>query len=215
MWVLNSKRCHDMKKKQAIIGNQKGSVLVIALLIMALMTLIGISASNMVVQESFITRNVGLYKQNTYLVESGIVEIIQDIMARSWNSDPNVRANLLPYQSTLNWIHNFQSWEDNQLLEDWYNLESTDRFLDVDALNNPIFRVPLSVQNDHFGIINIRGEKGNNPLRCAAVLKPSDVDSLKETNPSKKLQGQVMGEYVSVHGMVRMEAGVRLVVFLN
>jgi hypothetical protein len=211
MWMLNSKRCHDMKGNQAVIGNQNGSVLVVALLIMALMTIIGISASNMVVQESFITRNAGLYKQNTYLVESGILEVIQDIMARSWDSDPDVRANLLPTQSTLNWIHNFQAWD----WADWYDLESTDRFLDVDASNSPIFQVPLSIQNDHFGTINIRGEKANNPLRCAVVLDQSPADSLKETNPGKKLEGQVIGEYVSIHGMVRMEAGVRLVLSVN
>jgi hypothetical protein len=205
----------EMSKNQISINNQNGSVIVVTLLILALMTIIGISSANTVVQELFITRNAGLYKQNTYLSESVINEAIQDLMIRSWDNDPNVRMQLVPTQTTLDWVHNLQQWEDNNTLDDWYDPQSTLRFLDVDGVGDPIFRVPLSIQNDDLETINIRGEKANTPLRYAVVLNQSDEDSLKETNPFIKLKGHIICEYISIHGMVRMESGVRLRVPVN
>lgn len=207
--------CPEIKKIQISVDNQNGSVIVVTLLVLALMTIIGISSSNTVIQELFITRNVGFYKQNIYIGESVINEAIQDLLITSWDSDPDVRMQLLPNQTTLNWVHNLQEWEDNNMLDDWYDPESTDRFLDVDGGGNPIFRVPLSVQNDDLETINIRGEKADTPLRYAVVLNRDDDESLKETNPLIKLKGQIMCEYISINGMVRMEAGVRLRVPVN
>ena len=204
-----------MSKNQISINNQKGSVIVVTLLVLALMTIIGISSANTVVQELFITRNAGLYKQNIYIVESVINEAIQDLMIRSWHNDPDERMQLVPTQTTLEWIHNLQEWEDNNILDDWYDPESTLRFLDVDGDGDPIFRVPLSIQNDDLETINIRGEKGNTPLRYAVALNQDPNSSLKVTNPSIKLEGQIVSEYISIHGMVRMETGVRLQIPVN
>ncbi len=200
-----------MRKGKISIDNQNGSVMVVTLLVLALMTIIGVTSANTVVQELFITRNTGLYKQNIYVVESAVNEAIQDLIIRSRGNDPD---ELIPHETTLNWVHNLQEWEENNMLDDWYDPESTLRFLDVDGAGDPIFRVPISIQNDDLETINIRGEKDDIPLRCAVVLNQSDEESLKNNNPPI-LKGPIICEYISIHGMVRMEAGVRLDIPVN
>ena len=63
------------------IANQNGSVMVLALMIMAVMMVIVIASSDTVVTENFIIRNVGIHKENVNLVESALMQGLQDVHA--------------------------------------------------------------------------------------------------------------------------------------
>jgi len=62
------------------LGNQNGSAILIAMMLLLMMTIIAISGSNTSVTESYIIRNVGLHKQNVSMVESAALELAQDAL---------------------------------------------------------------------------------------------------------------------------------------
>ena len=67
--------------------NEEGSAIVASLMILVILTIIGISATNTTSVELQIVRIDGIYKQNLYLAEAAAQEAIQ----RIWNisrSDP-------------------------------------------------------------------------------------------------------------------------------
>ena len=66
-----------MKNKSMKINNNKGSVLVFALLIMVILSIIGVYTINDSVIEGKISRNHSIYKKNLYLAELGVKEAVQ------------------------------------------------------------------------------------------------------------------------------------------
>jgi len=62
-----------MKKTAKILRNEEGSVMVVALIIMVLLLVMGISATNMSSIEMQILRNSILQKQEFYFTEGGMV----------------------------------------------------------------------------------------------------------------------------------------------
>jgi len=68
--------------------DEKGSAIVFALMILLVVTIVGLSSSQMTTTEFQIVRNEGVHKQNLYLAEGAAQEAIQ----RIWNisrSDPD------------------------------------------------------------------------------------------------------------------------------
>ena len=68
-----------MQKTISILKNEDGSVIVIALLIMALLTIIGISATNTTSIELQIAGNDRIYKQNFYRAEGAAMAGAQSL----------------------------------------------------------------------------------------------------------------------------------------
>lgn len=68
-----------MKKTAQILRNEEGSVIVVALIIMALLLVMGISATNMSSIEMQILRNAIMQKQEFYFTEGGMVEVATDV----------------------------------------------------------------------------------------------------------------------------------------
>ncbi|MFH2064553.1 MAG: pilus assembly PilX N-terminal domain-containing protein [Pseudomonadota bacterium] len=66
-----------MKKTLQIINNEEGSLIAIVLLLMAVLTVIGISASNTAITESQIVRNETSYKTSFFRAEAAAIEAIQ------------------------------------------------------------------------------------------------------------------------------------------
>ena len=83
----------------APLNNQDGSVIVMVLMILAIMTVIGIVSSNTVITENFMVRNVGIRKQNVNLVESALMQGLQQFMQLNTGNPNN-------FDPTLNiWIN--------------------------------------------------------------------------------------------------------------
>jgi len=81
------------------LNNQQGSALIITLIVMAVLTLVGLSAINTATVENKIVRNERIYQENFYLAESSVSEAAQKI-EKETNSD-----NLVPRHSVWIWIH--------------------------------------------------------------------------------------------------------------
>jgi Tfp pilus assembly protein PilX len=76
-------------KEKTVLHNEDGSVLVIALVMLALLVVIGISATTTSNIESLVTRNVEDYTVALYLAEAAAMEAVQSLD----DVTPNPRAN--------------------------------------------------------------------------------------------------------------------------
>jgi Tfp pilus assembly protein PilX len=74
-------RTTSMFQKALFIKNEEGSAIVVAVMILMVVTIIGVSSTNTTTVELQIVRNDGIYKQNLYLAEAAAQEGIQ----RIWN----------------------------------------------------------------------------------------------------------------------------------
>ena len=66
-------------KEKYLLNNEDGSVLVVALIMLVLLTLIGISATTTSEIETKIAGNERVYKRNLYLAEAGAMHCAQDL----------------------------------------------------------------------------------------------------------------------------------------
>jgi type IV pilus assembly protein PilX len=82
-------------------GNETGSVMLIALLIMALLTIIGVSAINDTSTELQIARNDRIYKINFFQADGSARQAIQML-----EDTANPGTNLVPSSSSITWLQN-------------------------------------------------------------------------------------------------------------
>ena len=68
-----------MKKTAQILRNEEGSVILVAMIIMVLLLVMGISATNMSSIEMQILRNSIMQKQEFYFTEGSMVEVATDV----------------------------------------------------------------------------------------------------------------------------------------
>ncbi|MGD9287929.1 MAG: pilus assembly PilX N-terminal domain-containing protein [Desulfobacterales bacterium] len=90
--------------------NEEGSAIVASLMILVILTIIGISATNTTSVELQIVRNDGIYKQNLYLAEAAAQEAIQ----RIWNisrSDPILLEEKSPVWLNTIDMSNLDNWD--------------------------------------------------------------------------------------------------------
>jgi len=108
-------RIPSMLKKVSFYNNEEGSAIVIALMILMVVTIIGVTSSNRTIMELNIVRNEGIYKQNLYLAEAAAQEAVQRIWnisrtdpflleneSQEWLNDPNDPA-AIDMTNTANW----------------------------------------------------------------------------------------------------------------
>ena len=200
---------HEGQTGQAsrLIDNQRGSVIVLVLMVLVILTVIGIVSSNTVVTENFIIRNVGIHRQNASLVDSALMIGLQQVMQIDNSDGDNFDTDVDPND----WLNNDDTaWT----TQDWYESSFTDRCLDA---NN-------SRDANSLPLLTTRGENANGNLRYAVVgWGPLDFST---TGGSTSLVvgagavwhgGRVIAEYVSEDaggdgngfGLIRAELGVR------
>jgi len=171
-------------------GNQNGSAMVIALMVLLLLTLAGIAATNLSVTESFIVRNSGIHKQNLQLAEMAALEGLREILTRNGAQELIAGAALAPV-----WIRDRNLWNNDPTL----NLAGDDSF-------------PLTDNNSvaaEFDTLVVRGEAGDEPLRYYFVgWRDMPGASLKMTGAMWR-QGRVISVYDSDRfGLASVEVGV-------
>jgi hypothetical protein len=99
-------RSKTLKGPVDCLNNQQGAALIIVLIVMAVLTLVGLSAINTATVENKIVGNERIYQENFYLAESCVNEAAQKIESET-NSD-----NLLPSLSGWDWLHDSGNSED-------------------------------------------------------------------------------------------------------
>ena len=197
------------------LDNQNGSVIVIALMVLTIMTAIGIVSSGTIVTENFVIRNVGIHKQNASLVDSALMRGLQEFMQldnsipnnfdpalRVWINDRNITTVGAP-EEFINTI--------------WYETNFTRRCLN--ALNSNDANISLvTLLPDTLPLLTTRGENANGNLRYAVVgWEPVPGMSITIGGGPTWRQGRIIAEYVSLDaggndngfGLIRQEMGVK------
>lgn len=192
--------------------NQNGSIILIALMVLVIMTVIGLMSSRTVVTENFIIRNQGIYKQNVNMVEAAIMETLQRFMQLEPDDANIVNVNA----SALTWINDIN---DSWAATDWYTETSA---LILNAANSMTIVTPADLIQ--------RGEAATGNLRTAFVgweivaLPGGGSESLGiGSNDPVWREGRLIGEYASRtvggtdhgYGMLRMEIGVKRRIVIN
>jgi hypothetical protein len=198
------KRMHD----------QSGSIIVVALLVLLLMSIIGLSATSTSVTESFIVRNEALTRQNLGLVEAAAIEVANKVIVEITDAEAGER--LSPASTTKDpFIVSWAEWSaggTGSKRNAWYHPNTRDHVLDGDQTaippQFPQYIVP-ELLND-ITLLNTRGEAGGS-LRVAMVgWEPakSGLWSLKVTSKPRRA-ARIMAEYVSPdYGVARLEMGI-------
>ncbi len=88
-----------MVKAFNIVENEEGSAIVLALLILVVLTILGISSTNTATVEYKIVHNEKTYQRNFYQAESATMEAAERIEVE------NNTENLIPALTTLNWVN--------------------------------------------------------------------------------------------------------------
>jgi len=202
--ILYKKICNYPQNAGRILSGQEGSVLIVAMLILVLMTLGGITATKRSTTESFTIRNTAIHKQNLLIAESGAMEGAGEILKTS--------------DLSADWIHDKSNWNDNP---DDADVNDSDSY----PLTNNNSRIPVSVENGVLSIIEQRGEivySGGNITDSSVRYyfvgwdhfePPGRAESLGEVRASRHgaiRQGRVVGVYNSErYGNKTIEIGVR------
>lgn len=179
------------------LGNQNGSIMMITLMILAIITMIGLMSSDMAVTENIIIRNQAIYKQNVNMVDAALMEGLQMVM--QWaHSDSAIKITNPP---TLVWVNDKDSTF-AATTTGWYAVNSSAAILN--AANSIAITTPQTLID--------RGEQAMGYLRIAFVGWDKFGTSL--TLPSKGVwKGRLLAEYRSpTYGIMRMEIGVGKIV---
>jgi hypothetical protein len=194
------------------LANQEGSIIIIALMALVIMTLIGLMSADTVVTENFIIRNQAIYKQNLNMADAAMMETFQRFMQLPPDSPDIVDVN----GSSLAWVNDMHApWA----AVDWYAVNTSERLLD--AANSLDINTAANLAD--------RGEGAAGNLRAAFVgwetvqLPEGGSESLGVgSNKPVWRAGRILSEYVSLgggadhgYGMLRMEMGLKRRIVLN
>ncbi len=195
-------------------ANEEGSVIVIAIMVLALLTIVGVMSTGTSVTESFIVRNVALHKQNVYLTEAAVMEGLQKVMQLTYPAQTNAqlsesRAGDGSGNDVSLWLNVDTIWNKDSA---WYS-QSSGRALDTtDAnLNLTVPDFAVSTSTSANSILATRGELDKGYLQMALIgwepAASTGGNGLKATGPVRRA-GRILAEYMSPnHGMVRLEIG--------
>jgi hypothetical protein len=204
-----------------ILDNQQGSVIVLVLLVLTIMTVLGIVSSDSVVTENFIVRNVGIHQQNVSILDSALMVGLQQFMQISDADAGNFATNGGPNSAWFNNVHNTppSAGDPEEFINTiWYENAFTRRCLNAGNSLDPFTLDPNTLP-----LLANRREDANGNLRYAVVgFEPVDLgsmggESLVVGAGANWRQGRIISEYVSAdaggndngNGMLRMEIGVK------
>ena len=197
-------------------SKENGSVIVLVLMVLTIMTVLGIVSSESVVTENFIIRNVGIHQQNISILDSALMEGLQRFMQISDADPDNFAANGGPNSAWINDVNNTApaAGDPEEFINTiWYENTFTQRCLNP---GNSMDAATLDILTD-------RAENANGNLRYALVgFGPVDLgnmggESLVVGAGANWREGRIISEYVSAdaggngngNGMLRMEIGVK------
>ena len=110
-----------MKTAFQIINNEEGSAIVVALLMIVLLTIIGVSSTNTTSVELQIVRNDHIYKRNFYLSEAAAMEAAQTLENETdrnllmADGQPWLKDNTVDMAQLTNWKTDDSNWNTNSI----------------------------------------------------------------------------------------------------
>ncbi|MDO9264770.1 MAG: pilus assembly PilX N-terminal domain-containing protein [Desulfosalsimonadaceae bacterium] len=212
----------------SFICDENGSIIVIVVMLLALMSIIGISSTNTTITENLIVRNAGIRKENLHMVDAVAAEAYQRVNDVEY-SDPADPTAFLTVDEILPempghfvWVHDKDVWQTSGNLADWYDRDFVGRVLVAgnSAVPESIFD-PTSVDPDEDNkimVINNRGEwagdPANSPIRYALVGWEfvTEGESIVVNQPGAPTlkRANLLVEYVSEDfGVMRLIVGIK------
>jgi hypothetical protein len=169
-------------------SGEKGSVMVVVLIVLVLVTIGGRAAIRSSVTESFIVRNSAIHKQNLQLAEMAALEGFREVLTR------NDALDLLPGAEV--WIRDISLWNNDPTVNDSEN----DNGFPLTEDNSAVVQVSTLGQ---------RGEAPDDPLRYYFIGWRDAPQSSLVMTTSMWRQGRVIGIYNSERfGLASIEIGV-------
>ena len=107
------------------LANEEGSIMVITLLVMAILTVLGISAINQSNIDMLISGNERQYKQNFFRAEGAANEAVQRV-------DNAAGDDLMPENDAFNWLQDENDWPTGSIENpvNWNDANSTVSLMD-------------------------------------------------------------------------------------
>ncbi len=96
---------HQLNVLRLLTRNENGSTILIAMIILLLLTIIGISATNTTQIELKIAGNEKIYRQNMNLAEAAVNVGVQQISELNGEADGEELQQLVPDRSSLDWMN--------------------------------------------------------------------------------------------------------------
>jgi hypothetical protein len=206
---LPGTRIFSEKSALCPVSDQNGSIIVIALMVLVIMTVIGLISSDTVVTENFIIRNQAIYKQNVNMVEAAMMIGSQELMQTPNDQlDVDLAGN--------DWLVPVTDFRDDNSEDNWYSTNHLTRVLQAATSLD----LTPSAAIDPLQPLADRGENESNLLVSfvgwETVEYPGGGSESIVAGSSQLKEGRILGEYVSLadgasngFGMLRMEMGVR------
>ena len=123
-----------MPKQTSIIQNQEGSLLVVVIIVLAVLSIVGISMMDKSQVELQIVRNEAVYDRNFYAAEAAAIEA-----AQTMQNEPNANE-LLPLTTSYTWLGSEAdvSWaaQGNAIV---VNIGEVDTLSDISSIANANF----------------------------------------------------------------------------
>ncbi len=202
--------------------DENGSMIVIVLMLLTLMSIIGIASTNTTVMENFIVRNSSLRKENLHMVDSVATEAYQRVNDVEYADPADPTAFLKPDQimpdmpGHFNWVLDKDLWRTSGNLAAWYNRAHVGPILT--AANST---VPDSVTTNDIDVLTQRGYVYDaahpelSPIRYALVgwdYVTEGGESIAVNQPGVPTikKADLLVEYLSPdYGIIRLIVGVQ------
>lgn len=206
--------------------NEKGSMIVIVLMLLTIMSIIGIASTNVTVTENFIVRNTSIRKENLHLVDAVAAEVYQLVNDVEY-ADPAdplafMRADQIDpdLPGHFDWVHADADWDNDGHRQDWYDRDFQGRILeDIDETpaTTSAGEPPDSILNGDIAVINNRGEWDGDPDTCpvryalVGWVFVSEGESIVVNQPTPIIKkADILVEYVSAdYGVIRLIVGIK------
>ncbi len=174
-------------------AGDKGSIILVVLMVLVLLTLGGIAATDLVITESHIVRNTAIHKQNLQLAEMAALEGLRFILTEN---DPR---DLAPGGAGVpDWFRDVSVWDNDPTKNSSYpnGFPLTD-----DNSTAPAAEL--------LGLLDQRGETADTPLRYYFVGWRTAPNSSLVMTATQWQQGRVIAVYDSDrYGLASVELGV-------
>ena len=174
-----------MQRMISKLNNEEGSAIVIALIILVLLTMIGITATDNTVFELEIVRNEAIYRQNFYKAESAIIEAAEIL------EDETNTTRLFPLTTTWGWLRDKASINSDMTdITNWKDNADPPNWLDNDGL--------LGTDSASSNNMDDTGDPRNNTRY--AVIANGVIGSLSLTGGNNLYSFSVYGLFDSTSG---------------
>jgi len=189
----------------AAIYSQEGSIILIVLMLLVMLSIIGIGSTNTSVTENQIVRNTALRKQNLHMADAAAMEVVQRVRDAGLSGDALIFNDIRSDRSGhLPWVNDMNTWP----YASWYD----PNFVGA-LLNNANSDIPMSIQNSNINLLNVRGEAANS-IRYALVGWRNVTSGNLNLGMPGSIQilrtADILTEYLSQrNGIIRLTVGVR------